>query len=252
MPARVCILADGADWCPAVPACVVFSVPGSSREWLTSGSRRPSAAGGALVHRLGSARLVGRPASVRVRSILAGGGGTFAERVLRCPRWGVSRLASLRRRPPEASGAAARRRLSRATPEPGPRPVGDDLYRRAHAAAVRQLRESRIHREAPPAVQVDKIVSLAAPYCRATSRRRVPRRHAVSCCVVFAADAIQRGRRTRGDGGLGRRGASYASEPQTVRCAAVLRLRGGATGGSLGRPGAGGSGQAAVPARVRR
>lgn len=67
--------------------------------------------------------------------------------------------------------------------------------------------------------------------------------------------AVSCSRQTRyiPDGG---RGASYASEPQTVRCAAGLRLRGGRPAGREGPPwrgrhGPGGTGRAAVPARVR-
>ena len=198
---------------------------GSGRQ-AAQGARRRR--GGALVHSPGSARLVGRPASVRVRSALAGGGGTLAGRLWRCPRWGE--LATGIAATSTAGGlpAAARRRLGqRARPEPARHRSSTTHTGVSTLPPLRLLPEPRIHREAP--------LGRAGQRGR---RRRCPRAVAATAGgaarVGTLSPAVSCPRST-GYNPDGDRGASYGFGAQTVRCAAgpVSFARWGA------RPGAG-------------
>lgn len=68
--------------------------------------------------------------------------------------------------------------------------------RTAAASAVRLLRESGIHREAPSDLQVGEVVGVDAPYCRGTGRDAARVGTAPAVRVGVEAEAIQPRRRT--------------------------------------------------------
>ena len=85
-------------------------------------------------------------------------------------------------------------------PDPGRDPSSTTRTGAPMPPPLRLLRESRIHREAPPGRAGAARSSPSLPRTvAATAGGASPRRHAVSCRVVFAADAIppRRGKRSK-------------------------------------------------------